>query len=206
MRRSGICGVASLATLLAWPGVGLCQVGAVSGVVRVSDAPSRGAVVYLVPLYSEPLAPESEQVLLDQRNLHFVPHTLVVLPGQEVSFRNSDPLLHNVFSPDMLGEEFNLGTYPAGESRSYTFQRSGAHVILCHIHPEMAAYVFVIETRYHAVVDGMGRFRIDSIPSGDYMLHAWHPRAIAYEQLTRISAKNTLHLEIQLQRRRRGSH
>jgi hypothetical protein len=144
--------------------------------------------------------------MLDQRNLHFVPHTLVVLPGQEITFRNSDPLLHNVFSPDVQGEKFNLGTYPAGESRSHTFQRVGAHVILCHIHPEMAAYVFVTETRYHAVVDEMGRFRIDSIPPGDYTLHAWHPRAIAYEQLTRIRAKNTLQLEIQLQRRRRGSH
>ena len=206
MSRSGICRVAGLVTVLAWPGAALCQVGGVSGVVRVPNAPSRGAVVYLVPLSSEPLAPETEPVLLDQRNLHFIPHTLVVLPGQEITFRNSDPLLHNVFSPDILGEKFNLGTYPAGESRSYTFQRSGAHVILCHIHPEMAAYVFVIETRYHAVVDGMGRFRIDGIPPGDYMLHAWHPRAIAYEQLTRISAKNTLHLEIQLQHRRRGSH
>jgi plastocyanin len=203
MRRPGIWCVAGLVTLLASPGAALCQVGVVSGVVRVPNAPSRGAVVYLVPLSSEPLAPVTEPMLLDQRNLHFIPHTLVVVPGQEIRFRNSDPLLHNVFSPDMEGEEFDLGTYPAGESRSHTFQRSGAHVILCHIHPEMAAYVFVTGTRYHAVVDAGGRFLIDSIPPGAYTLRAWHPRAVAYEQLTRISARNTLHLEIQLQRRRR---
>ncbi len=206
MKRSNVWSAIGLVTLLAWPRVGLCQGGVVSGVVHVSNAHSRGAVVYLVRQSAEPLAPETEPVLLDQRNLHFIPHTLVVSPGQEVAFRNSDPLFHNVFSPDAQGEDFDLGTYPAGESRSHTFERSGAHVILCHIHPEMVAYVLVIEARYQAVVDEMGRFRIEGIPPGTYTLHAWHPRAVAYEQLIRVSAEKTLHLEIQLQRRRRGMH
>ncbi len=196
--------VGGLAALLVGPG-GLCgQGGAVSGLVRVSNALSRGAVVYLISESANPLPPAAEAVLLDQRNLSFVPRTLLVPPGQEVAFRNSDPLLHNVFSPDYQGEDFNLGTYPSGESRTHVFKRPGTHVILCHIHPEMEAYVFVNPARFHSVVDDDGLFLIENIPEGEYTLHVWHPRAVAYRRAVRIGANNWLRLDIQLERRRAG--
>lgn len=190
----------ALASCVVAPRPAFSQSG-VEGVVYVRNAHSAGAVVYVITDSAHPPIVPSEPVVIDQRNLHFLPDILPVLPGQAVAFRNSDPLLHNVFSPDTLGEAFDLGTYPEGEWRMHTFQRPGAHVILCHIHPEMEAHVVVIPTRHYGVVDAGGRFRIENVPPGTYPLHVWHRRAEPFQRTVRITAYNTLWLEIQLERR-----
>ncbi|HSR43542.1 MAG TPA: carboxypeptidase regulatory-like domain-containing protein, partial [Longimicrobiales bacterium] len=58
-------------------------------------------------------------------------------------------------------------------SRSHTFTEPGPHVILCHVHPEMAAYVVVVDTPHHGVTDREGRFRIEEVPTGTYRLGVW---------------------------------
>ncbi|MBI4513947.1 MAG: carboxypeptidase regulatory-like domain-containing protein [Gemmatimonadetes bacterium] len=192
----------ALAPLAAMPPPALAQQGSVvEGVVYVRNAKSTGALVYVIPAFAEPPVAPVETVLIDQRNLHFVPRTLAVLPDQAVAFRNSDPILHNVFSPDTLGEDFDLGTYPEGEWRTRRFRRLGAHVILCHIHPEMEAYVVVLPTRHYVLAAGEGRFRIAELPPGTYSLHVWHPRAEPFRREITVRAGDTLRLEIQLERR-----
>lgn len=176
-------------------------VGTVTGVVYVRDALSDGAVVYVV-LGDEPALPPAEPALMDQRRLLFAPSILPVLPGRAVIFRNSDPLLHNVFSPYPPEEAFNLGTYPEGESRTRLFRRPGPHVILCHIHPEMEGYVVVVPTLHYAVTDSAGRFRLEGVPAGTHPLRVWHRRAAPYERRVMIGPDNTVRLEIRLARGR----
>lgn len=192
---------ATVAVWLAAPALAVNQTGAVGGVVYVRNARSAGAVIYLIPGTTVLPPPPPDHVLMDQRNLDFIPRILPILPGQAVEFRNSDPVLHNVFSPDTLGEAFNLGTYPQGELRTQTFRRLGAHVILCHVHPEMEAYVVVIPTRTYAVADSDGRFQIENAPPGTYPLHVWHRSAAPYQRTVTIAANDTLRIEIQLERR-----
>lgn len=203
MRLSSACIGGLLAVCIAAPASASGQSSTVEGVVYVRNAPSVGAVIYLIPDSGPPPAPSPEPVVIDQRNLHFVPHILPVAPGQAVAFRNSDPLLHNVFSPGFRGEPFDLGTYPEGEWRIHTFRQPGPHTILCHVHPEMEAYVMVIPTRHYDVADAEGRFRIEDVPRGDYTLHAWHPRAAPAQRIIRNVLNRPLRLEIQLERRGR---
>jgi plastocyanin len=146
------------------------QPATVEGVVRASGRVT-DLVIYLVPATPiEPSAPETSP-FIDQVRLQFVPSALAVRPGTNVEFRNSDPILHNVFSPEGPGPGFDLGTYPRTESRSYTFTELGSHVILCHVHPEMYAYVIVVPTLYHAVANEDGSFRIESVSPGRYTLN-----------------------------------
>lgn len=182
------------------------QSGTVEGIVHVRNARSEGAVLYLLtPNRTDLPTPPAEPALIDQRNIRFVPRVLAVLPGQAVAFRNSDRILHNVFSPDTLGEGFDLGTYPEGEWRIRTFERAGAHVVLCHIHPEMEAYVIVIPTRHFGVADRDGHFRIEGVPPSAYTLHVWHRQAQPFRREITIGANDTLRLEIQLERRGRAA-
>ena len=61
---------------------------------------------------------------------------LTIKAGDTVNFKNQDPFFHNIFSLSDL-KTFDLGSYPAGESKSVTFESPGEAEIECAIHPEM---------------------------------------------------------------------
>ena len=176
------------------------QAGTIAGTVRVPNGRASNAVVYLVSGRDYDVALQVEHPVIDQVSLRFSPSVIVVLPGTAVEFRNSDPVFHNVFSPGRSGEKFDLGRYPRNDSRSHTFRADGAHVILCHIHPEMVAYVVVAPTPYFAIVDGTGRFRIDDVPPGRYTIRVWHRRVRPFEEELVVRDGKHLHLNLVLTR------
>ncbi len=176
------------------------QDGIVFGTVHAPIPGKRGVVVYLVPAASTRVpsgAPLSAQI--DQRNLRFVPSIIAVSVGSTVSFPNSDPVMHNVFSPSMRGRSFDLGTYPQGERRSFTFDDEGAYVIFCHVHPEMAAYVVVVASPYRAVTDDKGRFRLAGVAPGTYYLRTWHRRLRALDRVVSVSAHSAVRVDLTLE-------
>lgn len=175
----------------------------VSGSVYARNVSMAGAVVSLVPEGEATFPPPREHPVIDQANLRFVPRLLVVLPGTTVDFRNSDPILHNVFGPPGPDEGFDLGTYPRTHLRSHTFTALGAHAILCNVHPEMVAYVVVVATPYHAVVDTSGRFRIDGVPAGRYAINVWHRHTEPFVQLVVLRQASRLDLTLELEASKR---
>ncbi len=193
--------------LMAWlilPTHAAGQSGSISGSVIAPGPVGTQAIVYLTAAGQEatdPATGEGGEAVIDQRNLRFLPQVVLVSPGQEVTFLNNDPLLHNVFSPGVGDDGFDLGTYPIGQSRTHVFRQAGVHVILCHIHPEMEAYVIVAPALYHTRVDENGRFRLSDVPEGTYTLYVWHPRADLIRREATVKAGATLDLRIRLERR-----
>ena len=113
---------------------------------------------------------------MDQKNLKFVPHVIVVLQGTTVDFLNSDTVGHNVFWPSVSGNKklgHNLGTWPQGVKKSFQFSDLGAVPLLCNVHPEMSGYVVVVPTPYFAVTDKEGQYAIKGVPPGSYTLKTW---------------------------------
>jgi len=102
----------------------------------------------------------------------FIPHVLVVRTGTVVIFPNNDRVFHDVFS-DHDGKKFSLGLYPVGSVQRVRFDEPGLSRIFCHIHPDMGAYVMVVDTPYFAVADARGQFTLPSVPFGEYRYHAW---------------------------------
>ena len=106
----------------------------------------------------------------------FVPHVLVVLKGTTVQFLNSDPVGHNVYWPSIDRNKklaHNMGTWPQGQQKSFTFNDLGVAPLLCNVHPEMSGYVVVVPTPYFAVTDKDGNFDIKDVPDGSYTLKTW---------------------------------
>ncbi len=136
------------------------------------DDPTENVVVFLTRAQLEMPEPPAIPVVLDQRNLRFLPHVLPVLQGTTVIFPNSDRIRHNVFSASET-QMFNLGTYSYGISRTVTFEKPGVVELLCNVHPEMSAYILVLGTPYFANTDGRGFFYLDNIDPGDYSLSFW---------------------------------
>jgi len=116
---------------------------------------------------------ESGRASMDQRNETFVPHVLAITTGTTVDFPNSDHFYHNVFSLSKT-RAFDLGRYPAGNSRSVRFDRPGIVRVFCDIHSHMNAFILVFSHPFFAASDDDGRYRIDGVPPGTYNVIAWN--------------------------------
>ncbi len=146
--------------------------------VRKAD----NVVVYLRQVPGNHMPP-STPAIMDQKDFVFIPHVLPIVRGTKVRFLNSEPKAqHNIFSPDKVADRMNLGTYPPGDVRDHVFDKecsgSGTCVaaLLCNVHPEMSAFVVILQNPFFAVSDRSGMFEIKGVPAGTYDLVAWHEK------------------------------
>jgi plastocyanin len=153
-------------------------VATVSGTVSGGGAHGPGgAVIWLKRIGGETPRPAAAHgKVVTQRNKTFIPHVLVVPVGSKVSFRNDDPIFHNVFSLSKPNE-FDTGLYKQGASYQQTFRHAGVVQILCNIHSSMLGVVVVVDTPYYAQADSAGAFTIKGVPPGEYELKVWHEAA-----------------------------
>ncbi len=146
--------------------------GNITGLVTRGKKKINDAVIYVD--MGQILIANDKHATMNQENLTFIPHVLPVQAGTTVDFLNSDDVLHNVFSSDDCSGNFNLGSYPKGEHRSYTFNTPGCIVtILCNVHPEMEAYIVTVGTPYFTQSVN-GSYQINNVPAGTYTIHVWH--------------------------------
>ena len=158
------------------------EAGQITGKVKGKWIEKYQAVVFVQGVPGKRAELHAERPVMHQKDKTFIPRLLPVVVGTTVEFKSSDPFKHNIFSPD--GERYNLGTWIGEKGKSYSFKRPGIYRQLCNIHPEMLAYIVVLETPYFALTDRDGNFEIGSIPSGNYLLRVWGEK-LTKEQLTR---------------------
>ena len=194
----------------------------INGTKVTTEGPKsrKDVVVYLENVGEQAYpSPPTESIVLDQKGLVFIPHVMAIQKGTTVDFLNSDTTEHNVFCPDeacQLIENINskkpeyldLGTFAGGEKASYTFNRSGEAVMLCKLHPEMAAYIIVLETPYFTVaeIDGATQtasFSIEDLPPGKYVVRTWNKWCESQQQEITVSDDGADALTIDLQRKQR---
>jgi plastocyanin len=135
------------------------------------------SVVYVDAIAGKSFPAPKDHPVMDQRALMFSPHIMVIQQGTTVEFLNSDNVQHNAFWPAIGSDKkagHNLGTWPKGEKRAFTFSKSGVVPILCNVHPEMTGFVIVSPTPYFAETDDDGNYKIKDVPDGSYTLTAWH--------------------------------
>ena len=175
----------ALATLLAAAATGgePAQTGVVRGRVELGVAGAR--MDDLGPIVVTLDAPEEGSRLdfavptavpeVRQSGVRFRPRLLVVTVGQRVALPNEDAIYHNVFSFSKPND-FDLGLYPQGESRSIVFRHPGVVRTYCSIHESMSGTIFVAPNAYFAVVRPSGDFEIRGVAPGRYRLTTWCER------------------------------
>jgi plastocyanin len=70
----------------------------------------------------------------------FSPATITIDQGDSVTWTNNGPTPHSATSPDGA---FDTGIFPAGQSRSHTFNEAGTYPYICTPHPNMHGTVVV---------------------------------------------------------------
>jgi plastocyanin len=159
----------------------------------------RDTVVYIERVEGR-FPPPEKHAKMDQIELVFIPHVLVVLKGTTVDYHNGDDIAHNVFSPDDVADKMNLGTWLSGEVRPYTFNKPGDAVMLCNVHPEMEAFVVVLQNPYFAKTDKDGNYIIENVPPGDYTLKVWNQKYKTKSKMVDIKEGDTITVDFKLKR------
>ena len=150
--------------------------GGIKGKVNLEGTKSSQGVLIYIEHVDSTFTPLKKSAVMDQKNFMFIPKILPILAGTTVNFLNSDSVLHNVFTPSECAGSFNLGTWPRGQSRSYTFNNAGCFAtILCEVHPYMQAWIAVLQNPFFAQTNQDGEYEIRNIPPGNYKLKIWYP-------------------------------
>lgn len=89
------------------------------------------------------------QLMLDNRDCQFQPHTAVLTTGSPVKAINSDPIFHSVHFYGVL--DLNLSLAPNQSKWVRTFKRPGFYVIKCDLHGWMQAFFRVDDHDFHAL-------------------------------------------------------
>ncbi|MCC5866760.1 MAG: hypothetical protein JJU31_16690 [Wenzhouxiangella sp.] len=130
--------------------------------------------------------PLPEQTIVTRRS-RFFPQTMAITSGTSVRFPNMDTIEHNVFSLTP-GHRFDVGLYGQGQGRTHRFDGTGTVELFCNVHPNMAAFLLVLDTPFFASPDDEGNFKLDGLPAGPGELLVWNYRADQPLQRMTLSA------------------
>jgi plastocyanin len=119
--------------------------------------------------------PDARSPVIHQRDARFRPEFTIVSAGETVRLANDDTIFHNVFSLSKPND-FDLGTYPAGESRNVKLAHPGLVKLYCSIHASMTGAILVVPTPWFSTVSATGAYKIRDVPPGAYELRVWNER------------------------------
>ena len=118
---------------------------------------------------------EPEPVTLDKVGCVYQPHVLGMQAGASIRIVNSDPTLHTVHLVATNNPSFNIALPQPGMNIERVFASPEVMIpVRCNVHPWAQAYIGVVPHAFFAVTGENGRFMIDGVPPGIYVLEAWH--------------------------------
>jgi len=188
--------------------------GNIKGAVKVKGLRSPANILlYLSKAPASSGEMSTTKLVMDQRNLEFIPHVLPILVGSTVQFPNNDKVDHNVFSMSRT-KKFNFGSYKPGENHSVVFDKPGIVEVRCDVHAEMAAYILVMKNPYFAVTNKQGRFEIpDSsyleqaglpgvkdLAAGKYFVKTWHEKLKTQKKAVVVPENGDVTIQLDLTR------
>ena len=153
--------------------------GIVKGTITIGGKPAPDAVVSIEGLSKEQIKTQMshtkpQKKIIDQRNLKFLPTVAAITVGETVDFPNNDKSWHNVYSKGGAND-FDLGLYAPGKTRSKKFDKVGVSRILCNAHPNMEAFVVVKDHPFYSATDSRGNYEIKNVPLGKVRVEIWYP-------------------------------
>jgi plastocyanin len=147
--------------------------------------------VYAKDGVSAPQPAPGDKVVIDQDGCVYKPHVSGVVVGQQIAFKNSDGVLHNIKTKPTANRPFNI-SQPTEMETTRTFESKEVMVpVQCDVHGWMHAYVGVLDHPYFAVSGEDGGAKIGNLPPGTYTIEAWHEKYGTKTQSVTLAANET---------------
>lgn len=144
-------------------------------VLGPDGSPVRDVVVFVEGADADSNPAAVEAAVMDQVDKQFLPHILVVRKGTPVTFPNSDPVAHHVYSFSRPNA-FTLPLYKGNPHDPITFEHDGVVTLGCNIHDNMLGYIVVVDTPVFAKTNGEGTATLATDYAGDARISVWSPR------------------------------
>ena len=147
--------------------------------VKVNNGALNDAVVYLKKV-KQGKKFDAIEGNINQKKCAFLPYLSVMTNEQNMGAKNSDPVLHNIHTYEMIGRSkktiMNISQPEQGAvtNKKIKLKRGDAMKLECDAHDFMHGFVFVAKNPYYAVVAKDGSFSIKDVPPGKYKINAWH--------------------------------
>jgi len=137
----------------------------------------RWVIAALEDAPEQPRLKDSDQpVVIDQKDLVFIPRVIAVPHGRPVRFDNSDNINHSVIISSGVKEN-EVNTFVTARdpvSKEFAAEKLPLQVG-CSLHPSMRAWIYVAPHPWVGVSDEKGAFIIQDVPPGKYKLVLRHP-------------------------------
>lgn len=145
--------------------------------VEVHDAAGQ-PLAYAAVMATWPGAPPPDlgigPSIMGQRDLHFVPHMLIVPLHGQVIFPNQDKTRHHVYSFSKA-KTFNIKLYVGHPKHAISFDKPGVVTLGCNIHDNMQAYIIVSPDPRWAITNANGQAVLPDLPDKPVTLSLWQP-------------------------------
>lgn len=134
---------------------------------------------------------DKNTAVLDQIDMTFVPHVVLMQQGGVLELRNSDSALHNVNGFASRNQAFNVTITP-GSSTTVTLPKHEFIRVTCNFHTRMNAWIAVLPNPHYTRVDEQGQFTLSGIPPGTYELAGWYENVYPPHVPHRVSTNVTV--------------
>jgi len=136
--------------------------------------------------------------VIDQQGCKFVPHVVVMSPG-ELEIKNSDDILHNIHTYSTANPPINKAQPKFRKSMTEKFEKPEIIKVTCDVHSWMLGWVAVTPGPA-AVTDGNGVAKLENVPPGKHKVEVWHETLGKQEKEVEVKAGQTTKVSFELKK------
>ena len=134
--------------------------------------------------------------VIDQHGCKFVPHVVVMQPG-ELEIKNSDDILHNIHTYSTANPSINKAQPKFKKTMTEKFEKPEFIKVTCDVHSWMLGWVAVTPGPA-AVTDNNGVAKIENVPAGKQKIEVWHETLGKQEKEVDVKAGQTTKVSFEM--------
>ncbi|MBI2216693.1 MAG: hypothetical protein HYU51_05290 [Candidatus Rokubacteria bacterium] len=149
------------------------QCGTDAKIEKVAVGANKGLANTVVSVPTAKGQAPAKKTVIDQKGCAFVPHVVVMTPGQ-IDIKNSDGILHNIHTYSSANPSINKAQPKFKKVMTEKFEKPEVVKVTCDVHSWMLGWIAIVPTPYHGVTDANGTTKIENVPAGKHTVEVWH--------------------------------
>jgi plastocyanin len=136
------------------------------------------------------------KAVIDQHGCKFVPHVVVMQPG-EIEIKNSDDILHNIHTYSTANPSINKAQPKFKKVMTEKLEKPEFVKVTCDVHSWMLGWVAVVPG-VAAATDANGVAKLENVPAGKQKIEVWHETLGKQEKEVDVKAGQTTKVSFEM--------